>query len=124
MKMKNTSPLALAFALVAIATQSFANGSFATQEGENVTEAQALLARATQRGGLSFSGAEIDVVGIPRYFDCVTDPLIAASDRASVCLFLGASAPSTGQRPGAAAPSAGQAAPGAGRAAPAGACRS
>ncbi|MBP5543626.1 MAG: hypothetical protein ILM98_06095 [Kiritimatiellae bacterium] len=25
----------------------------------------------------------------PGYFDCVTDPLIAASDRASVCLYLG-----------------------------------
>ena len=27
----------------------------------------------------------------PGYFDCVTDPLIAASDRASVCLYLGGS---------------------------------
>ena len=30
-----------------------------------------------------------DGKGGPGYFDCVTDPLIAASDRASVCLFLG-----------------------------------
>ena len=29
-----------------------------------------------------------DGKGSPGYFDCVTDPLIAASDRASVCLFL------------------------------------
>lgn len=27
-------------------------------------------------------------IGMPGYFDCVTDPLIAASDRASVCLYL------------------------------------
>ena len=27
-------------------------------------------------------------IGRPGYFDCVTDPLIAASDRASVCLYL------------------------------------
>ncbi|MBR1835676.1 MAG: hypothetical protein IJ783_00145 [Kiritimatiellae bacterium] len=31
-----------------------------------------------------------DGIGGPGFFDCVTDPLIAASDRASVCLFLGA----------------------------------
>jgi hypothetical protein len=54
--------LPFAFALVAIANQSFANQSPAAQEGENVTEAMPLLARATQRGGLSFGGAEIDVV--------------------------------------------------------------
>ena len=29
-----------------------------------------------------------DGKGFPGYFDCVTDPLIAASDRASVCLYL------------------------------------
>ncbi len=30
----------------------------------------------------------LDGQGAPRCFDCVTDPLIAASDRASVCLYL------------------------------------
>ena len=59
--MKNTSLLTLAFALAAIANQNLANQSPAAQEGENVTEAMPLLARATQRGGLSFGGAEIDV---------------------------------------------------------------
>ena len=43
------------------------------------------------------NGNLLDGQGGPGYFDCVTDPLIAASDRASVCLFLGASAPGTGQ---------------------------
>ena len=74
------------------------------------------------------NGNLLDGQGNPGYFDCVTDPLIAASDRASVCLFLGAAAPSTGepgtavpgteqaapstgQRPGTAAPGTGQAAP-------------
>ena len=34
------------------------------------------------------NGNLLDGQGNPGYFDCVTDPLIAASDRASVCLFL------------------------------------
>ena len=55
------------------------------------------------------NGNLLDGQGGPGYFDCVTDPLIAASDRASVCLFLGASAPGTGE-PGASAPGTGQAA--------------
>ena len=42
------------------------------------------------------NGNLLDGQGGPGYFDCVTDPLIAASDRASVCLFLGAAAPGTG----------------------------
>ena len=51
------------------------------------------------------NGNLLDGQGSPGYFDCVTDPLIAASDRASVCLFLGASAPGTEQAaPGAGAP--------------------
>ena len=33
------------------------------------------------------NGNLLDGQGNPGYFDCVTDPLIAASDRASVCLF-------------------------------------
>ena len=56
-----TPLLPFAFALVAIANQSFANQSPAAQEGENVTEAMPLLAHATQRGGLSFGGADIEV---------------------------------------------------------------
>ena len=34
------------------------------------------------------NGNLLDGQGNPGYFDCVTDPLIAASDRASVCLYL------------------------------------
>ena len=34
------------------------------------------------------NGNLVDGKGYPGYFDCVTDPLIAASDRASVCLYL------------------------------------
>ena len=34
------------------------------------------------------NGNLVDGKGNPGYFDCVTDPLIAASDRASVCLYL------------------------------------
>ncbi len=30
----------------------------------------------------------LDGQGVPGYFDCATDPLLAASDRAGVCLFL------------------------------------
>ena len=39
----------------------------------------------------------LDGQGHPGYFDCVTDPLIAASDRASVCLFLETAAAGAGQ---------------------------
>ncbi len=59
----------------------------------------------------------LDGQGHPGYFDCVTDPLIAASDRASVALFLGTSVPGTEQAapgaedPGTSVPSTEQAAP-------------
>ena len=39
------------------------------------------------------NGNLLDGQGNPGYFDCVTDPLIAASDRASVCLYLRRDAP-------------------------------
>ena len=39
------------------------------------------------------NGNLLDGQGNPGYFDCVTDPLIAASDRASVCLYLRHDAP-------------------------------
>ncbi len=73
------------------------------------------------------NGNLLDGQGHPGYFDCVTDPLIAASDRASVALFLDTSVPSTEQigtsvpgteQIGTSVPSTEQAAPGAELAAP------
>ena len=40
----------------------------------------------------------LDGQGAPRYFDCATDPLMAASDRASVCLYLRRDAPQKNEK--------------------------